>query len=568
MKTKKIVGLLLAGSMFASSLPVFAASSTVDTDKDKYGFGDKVTITTDAYERVVVKDSKGDIIVMGTSELNDGEWEYSFKIPKKSADDYQQAGKWVNGKTYTVVAGSDTSNDTCTFKLVDGKDDDDSDNENPNMKISFESKTATVKTFKKLVSFTLKDYDAKDEFTVEYEVEKSNKTLEAGSDYEVKFDGDKYDDATEFETTAKLLNQEELYFWFKSAGTYTITVTLTDAEGNESTKSQKVTVSTNTGGTSGNSSGTSYGGSSNNGSTWIPGIVGANTASGIDVRLNPSQQTEYGVSKNVAYTASFTSPTVFNVGVTVDGVNKADFDGYDAVYVKVPYTANVTDTTTFVVKDANGNIVPRSMYSNGKMLVNISKIANPYTIVNNPVSFGDVYHDWAKTSINALAAREIINGVGEGLYDPDRAVTRAEFTKMIVTMFDVFEPTAVSTFADIDANQWFAPYIATAQKLAITNGYAEDNTFRPNQIISREEMSAMLYRAAEVLSVDITSKLSKTEFSDDANIQEYAKVPVYKMQQAEVLKGVGNNLFDPQGTCTRAQAAVAIYNMFVLSMTK
>ena len=81
-------------------------------------------------------------------------------------------------------------------------------------------------------------------------------------------------------------------------------------------------------------------------------------------------------------------------------------------------------------------------------------------------------------------------------------------------------------------------------------------------------MSAMLYRAADVLSVDIKASVSKTEFSDDASIQEYAKVPVYKMQQAEVLKGVGNGLFDPQGTCTRAQAAVAIYNMFVLSMSK
>lgn len=556
MKTNKIVGLLLAGSMFASSLPVFAAA-TVDTDKDKYGFGDEVTITTDAYERIVVKNADGDIIVMGTSELNDGAWEYSFKIPKKNADDYQQAGKWVNGKTYTVVAGSDADYDTCTFKIDDDGDD---ATENANMKITFESKSATVKTFKKLVSFKLKNYDSADKITVEYEVEKSSKTLEAGSDYEVKFDGDKYDDATEFETTAKLLNQEELYFWFKTSGTYTVKVTLTDADGNESTKSQKVTVSTSssTSGTTTSTSGTSY-----NTGTWYPGLT-----SGVSVQLNPSQHTKYGVSTNVAYTASTPSNGTFNIGVTVDGVNTTEFNGFDPVYVQIPYTTNVTDTTTLIVRDGNGNIVPRSLYKDGKMYMNVSSIVNPYTIASNPVSFGDVYHDWAVQSINALAAREIINGVGEGLYDPDRAVTRAEFTKMIVTMFDVYDSSAVSTFADIDANQWFAPYVATAQKLAITNGYAEDNTFRPNQIISREEMSAMLYRAADVLSVSITAKQNKTEFADDASIQEYAKTPVYKMQQAEVLKGVGNNIFDPQGTCTRAQAAVAIYNMFVLSMSK
>lgn len=561
MKTNKVVGLLLAGSMLMSSLPVFAAGNdgTVSTDKAKYGFGDTVTITTDAYERIIVKDVSGHIIVMGASENVDGEWEYSFKIPAKSAADYQQQGYWVNGKTYTVVAGPDDNLSTSTFKI-----DDNTEDENSSLSITFESKTATVKSFKKLVSFKASDYASTDEMFIEYRVEKSGKEMDAGTDYEVRFDGDKYGDQTEIDTTVKKVNSNELYFWFKSTGTYTVYVTLSDANGNTKEKSQKITVSTAAaGGGSGSGSSVNMGGS-----TWIPGITGANTASGIDVRLNPSQQTKYGVSKNVAYSASFLSPTSFTVGVTVDGVATSNFEGYDPIYVQVPYNSTLADTTTLVVKDSNGNIVPRSLYSNGKMLVNIRNLASSYSIVNNPVSFSDVHHPWATTSINALAAREIINGVGEGLYDPDRAVTRAEFIKMIVTMFDVYDSSASSTFADIDNSQWYAPYVATAQKLAITNGYAEDNTFRPNQIISREEMSAMLYRAAEVLSVDIKATISKTEFSDDANIQEYAKVPVYKMQQAEVLKGVGNNLYDPQGTCTRAQAAVAIYNMFVLSMSK
>ncbi len=570
MKTNKVVGLLLAGSMFVSSLPVFAATSTVDTDKAKYAFGDTVTITTDEYERIVVKDSNDDIIVMGTSVKGDDGWEYEFKIPKKSADDYQQQGKWINGKTYTVVAGSDSAYDTCTFKIDDDSSVDEGD---LSVDISFESKSATVKTYKKLVSFDVDDYEsASDEMYVMYEVEKGGKTLEAGTDYEVKFDDEKYGDETEIETDVKTLNTQEMYFWFKSTGKYTIYVTVMDKHGCEVTEDGTVTVSNAGGGGTSSSSGTSVtiGGSSNNG-TWIPGITGANTASGIDVRLNPSQHTKYGVSTNVAYNAALTSPTTFTVGVTIDGAPVTNYNGYDPVYVQVPYASTLADTTTLVVKDANGNIIPRSLYvagTPGKMLVNLRNLSSSYSIVNNPVSFTDVYHDWAKTSINGLAAREIINGVGNGLYDPDRAVTRAEFTKMIVTMFDVYDSSATTTFADIDASQWYAPYVATAQKLAITNGYAEDNTFRPNQIISREEMTAMLYRAADVLSVDIKATVAKTEFSDDASIQEYAKVSVYKMQQAEVLKGVGNNLFDPQGTCTRAQAAVAIWNMFVLSMSK
>ena len=80
--TKKIVGLLLAGSMFISSLPAFAK---VSVDKEgttpEYEFGETVTITTDSKEAVRVYDSDKKLIVWGVSTLNDGEWTYDLKIP-------------------------------------------------------------------------------------------------------------------------------------------------------------------------------------------------------------------------------------------------------------------------------------------------------------------------------------------------------------------------------------------------------------------------------------------------------------------------------------------------------
>lgn len=554
--------MLLAGSMIASSLPVFAAS-TVSTDKDEYKLGNTVTITTDEYETIKVKNSTGDTIVWGVSEIVDGKWQYSFALPSDSDDDFANAGMFKEGSTYTVYAGDDNTSDTCKFKIAKSASTD------RQIKISKKNTKLSVKTFKKVIEFDYSKYAADDKWTVEYKVEKKSNgnELDAGKDYEVRFDGTKFDDITVIKDTAKNFKGNGLEFWFKNTGTYIVYVTVADEYGNEEEFDVTVTVSTSTGGGGGSSTGgTSV--NNYNQSTWVPGLVGANTSCGIYVQLNPSQLTQNGVTKNVVYSATMPTADTFTVGVTVDGVPTYNFDGYDPVYVQVPYATNLTDTSTLVVKDANGNIVPRSFYSNGKMYVCVKNLNTTYTIFNNPKSFGDVHHDWAMTAIGALAAREVINGVGEGLYDPDRSVTRAEFTKMIVTMFDVFEPTAVTTFADIDANQWYAPYIATAQKLAITNGYAEDNTFRPDQIISREEMSTMLYRAADVLSVEIKAKTNKQDFVDDATIQDYAKVGVYKMQQAEILKGVGAGVFDPQGTCTRAQAAVAIYNMLVSSMSK
>ncbi|MCX7714177.1 MAG: S-layer homology domain-containing protein [Clostridia bacterium] len=208
------------------------------------------------------------------------------------------------------------------------------------------------------------------------------------------------------------------------------------------------------------------------------------------------------------------------------------------------------------------------MYKDGYVIVNTDNISGTFTIKEVKKSFSDVKADWAVDAVSALAARNVINGVGDDTYEPDRTVTRAEFVKMIVTMFNVGDASATASFADVSSSDWYAPYVAAAQKLGITTGYAEDNTFRPNNTISREEMSAMLYRAADVLSVSMTSTTASSMYIDDSSIQSYAKAAVYKMQEAGILKGVGDNMFDAKGNCTRAQAAVAIYNMFKASMTK
>jgi hypothetical protein len=545
-----------------SSVSAFA---NVDVEKDTYKLGDEVKVTTDSYDYIQIVDASGTIIHEGTSDKDsDGRYNFDFTLPTSST--YQNSGKFVVGGTYTVIANganglsSDKftiSGTTLTSKKV-----------TPSV-----TSRAYIGWNKNMVSFDADGFSSSDTVSITYTLyDSSNSELSLDDDYDARYDSDSSITNTIKNVSINTLKNAQFDLYFRKSGTYTIYFTIKDSDGNivnESTKGYSIRVYNTSSSSSGSSGGSSSGsGSTYSNSTWIPGITSANTASGINVQLNPSQETESGITRTVAYSAAYTSTSSFTVGVTLDGVATTNFTGYDPVYVTVPYTANLTDTTTLVVKDAFGNIIPRSLYSGSNMLVNLKDLSSTYTIVNNPVSFDDVTHPWAVTSINALAARGIVSGVGDNLYDPDRAVTRAEFTKMIVSMFDVYDSSAVAQFADIDNTEWYAPYVGTAQKLAITNGYAEDNTFRPNQIISREEMSAMLFRAAEVLSVDVTASISKTEFSDDASIQEYAKVPVYQMQQAEVLQGVGNNTFDPQGTCTRAQAAVAIYNMFVLSMNK
>ena len=298
----------------------------------------------------------------------------------------------------------------------------------------------------------------------------------------------------------------------------------------------------------------------------IPNAGNLGTTGTITAVLNPNQYGSYGTdAANVKVTGTKLSDNTFSVKAAINGTEYVSFDGYDPIMVKIPYNATIADTYKLVALDSNNNVVPRSFYKNGYMYMATSEVGGIFTIAAIDKSFNDVTQDWAVEAIKALAARNVINGVGDDNFDPENVVTRAQFVKMITAMFDVMDYSAVGTFTDVANDAWYAPYVATAQKLGITMGY-EDGTFRPDASITREEMCAMLYRAADVLSVQVTATTSETTFNDDAAISDYAKSAIYAMQRADIIHGVGDNRFDPQGISTRAQAAVAIYNMFKVSM--
>ena len=71
-------------------------------------------------------------------------------------------------------------------------------------------------------------------------------------------------------------------------------------------------------------------------------------------------------------------------------------------------------------------------------------------------------------------------------------------------------------------------------------------------------MCVMIYNAIKANGDSLAS--AGIEFSDAADIADYASEAVGALANAGVVNGVGDNLFDPNGTATRAQAAVIINN--------
>lgn len=165
-------------------------------------------------------------------------------------------------------------------------------------------------------------------------------------------------------------------------------------------------------------------------------------------------------------------------------------------------------------------------------------------------------YEWAKESINLLQSKGIINGRGNGIFDPETFVTRAEAVKMIILALGEIDSAAECDFADVDAESWAYSYVATAVKEGIINGYG-NGYVGINDNITREDLATLIVRAASCYNKEIKATVSKAYFEDMADISSYATEAVEFLQQANVINGM-NGCFYPKLPATRAQTAKMI----------
>ena len=164
-------------------------------------------------------------------------------------------------------------------------------------------------------------------------------------------------------------------------------------------------------------------------------------------------------------------------------------------------------------------------------------------------------YDWAKDAILALNKKGIVSGVGNGKFEPGRAVNREEFAKLLCETFGLEKTDEASSFTDVANGSWYEVYVMTANKHGIING-VEESVFGTGRNITREDMVTMLYRAICAKGIEISDE--GTVFEDDNEISDYAKDAVLKMCAKGVVNGVGENKFAPKKSATRAEAAVIL----------
>ena len=155
---------------------------------------------------------------------------------------------------------------------------------------------------------------------------------------------------------------------------------------------------------------------------------------------------------------------------------------------------------------------------------------------------------WARSDIDALLAAGVISGFGNGTFQPDGALTRAQFVKMLVLTLRLPPGSGVTAFSDVPASAWFAPYVSAAVQAGLVQGLSA-TSFGPNDPVTREQMAVLLARALR-----LTGNAALT-FTDAGTIGAWALAGVRAAVASGYINGLPSGAFAPTQTTTRAQAA-------------
>ena len=186
----------------------------------------------------------------------------------------------------------------------------------------------------------------------------------------------------------------------------------------------------------------------------------------------------------------------------------------------------------------------------GKVEINAAFVKEVETSPFSDVSTSAYYYEAVKWA----QEKGITGGIGNGLFGPNQPCTRAQIVTFLWRAAGSPEPKAMSSFADVSTDAYYAKAVAWAVENGITTGTG-DGKFSPDATCTRAQSVTFLFRAIGKL-VD-----SKAEFSDVLTDSYYANAVAWAVENG-VTNGIGDGLFGPDNSCTRAQIVTFLFRAY------
>ena len=176
-------------------------------------------------------------------------------------------------------------------------------------------------------------------------------------------------------------------------------------------------------------------------------------------------------------------------------------------------------------------------------------------------SYADVKKsDWFCDDVYTAIGYGLLNGTAPGVFSPEENMTRGMLVTVLYRLEGKPEHTADNPFKDVDSGDWYYDGVLWAAENGIVNGVG-DGAFEPNGSVTREQIATILLRYAEKKGYDVNRRESIAYFPDSGKVSGYARQAMSWAVAVKLIQGSkedGKAYLKPQGSATRAQVATIL----------
>ncbi len=174
-------------------------------------------------------------------------------------------------------------------------------------------------------------------------------------------------------------------------------------------------------------------------------------------------------------------------------------------------------------------------------------------------NFSDVSaSDWFCDDVAFVVEEGLFNGTSDMEFSPNTSMSRAMLVTVLYRMAEVAAPYDGSTFTDVEEGQWYTDAVRWAANNGIVSGYGS-GLFGVHDLVTREQLAAILYRYAAKQLFDVSASKDLTAFADYSVVSSYATDALSWANAAGLINGRTETTLVPLGTATRAEVAAIIH---------
>ncbi|BCS80169.1 S-layer homology domain-containing protein [Anaerocellum diazotrophicum] len=214
-----------------------------------------------------------------------------------------------------------------------------------------------------------------------------------------------------------------------------------------------------------------------------------------------------------------------------------------------------------VKEDGTVEPVASGMYfADSKVVAFRAKDSAKYVVVENHKTFEDIKDvSWAKEPVEVLASKGIVKGVNEKNFAPQKQITRADFLLLLVRALEL-NAQVKDNFNDVLPSDYYYEAAGVAKALGIVNGVG-NGKFNPKGFITRQDMIVMADRALKIAGYKYSSSIKSIDtYVDASKVSNYAKESIQKFVSEGFIQG-SNNSLKPTDNASRAEVAIIVYRL-------